>query len=227
MSRTAVESQDTSWFFKRIATATDRVLFVDYDGTVAPFNPDRHRAIPYPKVPEYLRCIMTSCNTRLIIVSGRAAHEVPPLLGLYPPPEIWGTHGIERIHTDGRYEETRVSEDALQLLAQAEKCLDREGFGKYIEVKLAGVALHWRGLPSSEVFGIRTKAYRILQPLAVQPDLVLADFEEGVELRLASANKGDALRTFLSDLDANVPVAYLGDDSTDEDAFRVLNGRGL
>src|SRR5262249_21007735 len=105
--------------------------------------------------------------------------------------------------------------------------LDREGFGKYIEVKLAGVALHWRGLPSSEGFGIRTKAYRILQPLAVQPDLVLADFEEGVELRLASANKGDALRTFLSDLDANVPVAYLGDDSTDEDAFRVLNGRCL
>jgi len=227
MSRTAVESQDTSWFFNRVSAATDRVLFVDYDGTVAPFHPDRHRAIPYPKVPEYLRCIMTSCNTRLIMVSGRAAHEVPYLLGLNPPPEIWGTHGIERIHSDGRYEEVRVSEDALHLLAQAEKCLDREGFGKHVEVKLAGVALHWRGLSPSDVLNIRTKAYRILQPLAIEPDLVLAEFEGGLELRLASANKGEALRRFLAELPANIPVAYLGDDSTDEDAFRVLDGRGL
>src|SRR5262245_60939144 len=100
MSKSAVEAQDSSWFFRQVSAAKDRVLFVDYDGTAAPFNSDRNRAIPYPKVPEYLRCIMTSCRTRLIMMSGRAAHEVPPLLGLNPPPEIWGTHGIERIHTD-------------------------------------------------------------------------------------------------------------------------------
>jgi trehalose 6-phosphate phosphatase len=41
------------------------------------------------------------------------------------------------------------------------------------------------------------------------------------------ANKGIALSGLLSELDSDVPVAYLGDDSTDEDAFRVLNGRGL
>jgi trehalose 6-phosphate phosphatase len=227
MSRTVVESQNSGWFFRQVSGAKDRVLFVDYDGTAAPFTSERNHAFPYPRVPEYLRCIQTSCHTRLIMVSGRAAHEVPPLLGLNPSPEIWGTHGIERIHSDGRYEELRVSEDALQVLAQAEARLEREGLGKYIEVKLAGVALHWRGLPPSEVFNVRAKACRILEPLAVKPDLVLSEFEEGMELRLASANKGDALRNFLSELDRDVPVAYLGDDATDEDAFRVINGRGL
>jgi len=85
---------------------------------------------------------MTSCGTRVIIVSGRAAHEIAPLLGLNPAPEVWGTHGIERINTSGRYEEVRVNENALEALALAEARLEREGFREHIEVKLAGVALH-------------------------------------------------------------------------------------
>jgi trehalose-phosphatase len=57
--------------------------------------------------------------------------------------------------------------------------------------------------------------------------LVLAEFEEGVEIRLRAANKGTAVHDLLSELDPEVPVAYLGDDITDEDAFRSLNDRGL
>ena len=215
------------WFFKRVEAAKNRVLLVDYDGTLAPFHANRLRATPYPKVPEFLRCIMSSCGTRLIIISGRAAHEVPALLGLYPRPEIWGTYGIEKLHADGRYEEVHVSHKALLVLAQAQAQLESEGFGEQIDVKLAAVALHWRGLPAREVLNMRTKAYQILEPLAVQPDLVLGEFEEGLEIRLSSANKGDAVRNLLSKLDPGVPVAYLGNDATGEDAFRVLNGRGL
>jgi trehalose-phosphatase len=57
--------------------------------------------------------------------------------------------------------------------------------------------------------------------------LLLTDFEGGVEIRSRSAHKGDLVRTILNEVGANVPVAYLGDDKTDEEAFRVLNGRGL
>jgi len=227
VSRTAREIEDRSCFFKEVSAAKHRVLLIDYDGTAAPFTVNRHRAVPYLKVPEFLRCIMTSCGTRLIIVSGRAAREIPDLLGLHPAPEIWGTNGIERINPDGRYQEFHCSDDALQVLAHAEAQLEREGLGDRIEVKLAGVALHWRGQPAREVLDIRTKAFRILEPLACQRDLVLTEFEEGIEIRLSSANKGAALRSLLAELDPQVPVAYLGDDATDEDAFRVLNGRGL
>jgi trehalose-phosphatase len=219
---------DCAWFFKQVEAAKSRILLIDYDGTVAPFNADRHRAKPYAKIPEFLRCIMTTCGTRVIVVSGRAAREVPPLLGLSPAPEIWGTHGIEKIDANGRYEEVvAVTETALGALAEAESRLECAGLGDRIEVKLAAVALHWRGMSASEVLKVRTKAYRILEPLAAPRELVLADFEEGVELRLVSANKGEALRQFLSTVDSAVPIAYLGDDSTDEDAFQALHGRGL
>ena len=226
MSRAAIQDE-YGYFFKSVSAASHRVLMVDYDGTLAPFTRDRHRAVPYPQIPSLLRRIMDSCDTRVIVVSGRAAAEIPPLLNLHPSPEIWGAHGVERIQANGRHEEIPVDEDALRLLATAESELDDGDLTPYIEVKLAGVAVHWRGLASSDVLKIRTKVHRVLEPFARRPHLTLAEFEQGVELRLSAASKGNAMQDLLSQIAGDVPVAYLGDDSTDEDAFRVLNDRGL
>jgi trehalose-phosphatase len=227
VSKALIENYEHLAFFKNVAKAETRVLILDYDGTVAPFSADRKQALPYPGIPQLLQSVMTSCGTRLIVVSGRAAHEVPPLLGFRPLPEIWGTHGVERISREGRYEQVSCSDDALNVLAQAETLLERRGLGSHLEIKLAAVAVHWRGLSPAKVLTVRTKAYRTLEPLANHPDLVLMGFEEGVEIRLRAANKGNVIRTLLSELDADVPIAYLGDDSTDEEAFRALNTRGL
>src|SRR4030095_17224630 len=101
-------------------------------------------------------------STRLIIASGRAAHEVTSLLGMIPPPEIWGTYGAERVYADGRYEEIEVTEEALEVLLKSETSLEREGLGHLLEVKLAAVAVHWRGLSASEILHLRTKAYKVL-----------------------------------------------------------------
>ena len=80
MSRMATETRyQSGGFFRSVSAAKSRVLLVDYDGTVAPFTADRHRAVPYLKIPEFLRCIMSSCGTRLIVVSGRSPQEVVPL----------------------------------------------------------------------------------------------------------------------------------------------------
>jgi trehalose 6-phosphate phosphatase len=227
MSKTATRVTGYARFLQEAGAAKERVLILDYDGTIAPFSAHRLRAVPYPGVPELLRQIMARCSTRLIIASGRAAHELIPLLGMIPPPEIWGTHGAERVYADGRYEEIEVTQDVLETLLKAETGLEREGLGHLLEVKLAAVAIHWRGLKPAEILNVRTKAYRILEPLAVRSGLVLSDFEEGVEIRLRAANKGTAVHGLLSQLPPGVPVAYLGDDITDEDAFRVLNDRGL
>jgi trehalose-6-phosphatase len=47
-----------------------------------------------------------------------------------------------------------------------------------------------------------------------------------MELR-SGHNKGDAVRMLLEELPNDAPVAYLGDDATDEDAFHALLDRGL
>jgi trehalose 6-phosphate phosphatase len=227
VSKAGVENLDSSWFFSQVSASKQRVLLVDYDGTVAPFASDRDRAYPYPHVQELLCRIMKDCNTRLVIISGRSVDAIRPLLNLDPAPETWGTHGLERLHPDGRYEGPEISDEVLTALFEAEEKLHEHGLGDLIESKPAAVAVHWRGLSTADALDARTNAYKILWPFASQSGLLLADFECGVELRLRSANKGDVVRTILSELGPDVPVAYLGDDATDEDAFHVLNGRGL
>jgi trehalose 6-phosphate phosphatase len=227
MAKSAVKSTGYERFMQEAAAAKERVLILDYDGTIAPFSAHRRLAFPYAGIPELLHQIMTECRTRVIVASGRVAHELIPLLGMIPPPEIWGTHGAERVYADGRYEEIEVTQEALEVLLKSETRLEREGLGHLLEVKLAAVAVHWRGLKPADVHAVRSKAYKILEPLAGRSDLVLSEFDEGVEIRLSAANKGTAVQNLLSTLGEDVAVAYLGDDITDEDAFRVLNDRGL
>jgi len=44
---------------------------------------------------------------------------------------------------------------------------------------------------------------------------------------MATRNKADAVRTILTEIDLEAPVAYLGDGQSDEDAFRAFHNRGL
>ena len=50
----------------------------------------------------------------------------------------------------------------------------------------------------------------------------LLEFDGGIELRVSGSDKGKAVLTVLGELDPETPLAFLGDDITDEDAFIAL-----
>src|SRR6266700_6495154 len=99
----AVHQDVCASFLERVRRATSRALLLDYDGTLAPFTLDRTRAFPYREIPELIAQIMRH-QTRVVLVSGRPATELLFLSGIHPHPEIWGSHGTERLHPDGSYE---------------------------------------------------------------------------------------------------------------------------
>jgi trehalose 6-phosphate phosphatase len=63
--------------------------------------------------------------------------------------------------------------------------------------------------------------------MAEYSGLDLLEFDGGVEIRAPGADKGNAVRAFLREIGRDTPTAYLGDDSTDESAFRAIEGRGI
>ncbi len=223
----AATQEPRALFFGRLRGARERVLLLDYDGTIAPFSAERNRAFPYPTIPELLDCIMSTCRTRVVLISGRSAREIPPLLGLNPHPEIWGTHGIERLQSNGLYVIAHVSDEAQRALTEADARLNEEGLAHSVEIKPGAVAVHWRGLNPPQSTEAKTAAYRVLSPIALSHHLLLSEFDAGLEIHEPTCNKGDVVNSVLTEHGPDVPVAYLGDDATDEDAFRVLNGRGL
>ena len=213
-------------FFEDLCRARSRVLLLDYDGTIAPFSVNRHQAFPYPTVSELIDSIMSTCRTSVSLISGRAAREIPPLLGLHPHPEIWGTYGIERLRPDGHYSVVQISADVERALVEANLWLQHEGLDRLIELKPGAVAVHWRGLNPTQVEEVKAGAYRALSPFA-SADLLLSEFEGGLELRPRARTKAEVIRAILHEHGSDAAVAYLGDDATDEEAFRALNGRGL
>jgi trehalose-phosphatase len=203
------------------------VLLLDYDGTLAPFHIDRSLAYPYFGVVSLLDRIKRCGRTRIIIISGRPIVELRALLTPIDEIEMWGSHGLEHQLSDGSYSRVEVSEDDNAVLKEAEKWVEATGLPSCTELKHGGIAIHWRGMPPAEARRIHDLTQDGWTPLAERSGLKLLKFEAGLELRVSHPDKGDAVRTILQTLDDTVPVAFLGDDLTDEDAFRVLRGRGL
>lgn len=218
---------DINNFFRYVKDARDRILLLDYDGTLAPFKIKRDEAVPYEGVEDILDEIMESGTTRVVLISGRCAKDLLKLLKLKNRPEIWGSHGWERMLPDNTYYIEKTSKNSLKALKYAEDWLREEGLYRLCEPKPVCIALHWRGLEQSEIEGINKKV-REKWPLVPHNDeLLLTGFDGGIEIRVPGKDKGDAVKRILSESESDPAVAYLGDDKSDECAFRALGNNGL
>lgn len=220
---------DPDGFFAALADAPARALVLDYDGTLAPFHVDPARARPYPEVMQLVAEIMAAGRTRVVVASGRWTRDLIPLLGLPERPELWGSHGRERLLPDGTYTMAPIAPALLEQLSRADDwCEALTAFGARIERKPASVAVHWRGLPAADVGRIRDELLaRWRLAGAGEGGITLHDFDGGVELRDRSLHKGLVIRTLVAELGVGGVLAYLGDDLTDEDAFREVPASGL
>lgn len=216
-----------SRFMENLATAPSSILLLDYDGILAPFHVERHLAYPYPGVVPALKSILGTVSARVAIVTGRPAVEIGPLLGPLDRIEIWGSHGLEHLMADGTCRKFPIDPKVSALLSRAGTLLTKAGLTRTVETKPGGIAVHWRGLLADECVAVRMHAQSVFAPFADQPGLKQLAFEEGIELRVEHPNKGDVVRSVLDASDDTKQVAFLGDDLTDEDAFRALNRRGL
>ena len=96
-----------------------------------------------------------------------------------------------------------------------------------MEIKPGSIAVHWRGLSAEKRAHIEQKVRAQCAPIAGEAGLELLPFDGGIELRAPGRNKGDAVNTILAEAGEGAAAAYLGDDQTDENAFRAIKGRGL
>jgi trehalose-phosphatase len=98
--------------------------------------------------------------------------------------------------------------------------------GLRLEEKWNAIAVHWRGKSEHSAKMARERMSNVFSPFAEEAGMKLLQFDGGVELR-AGRDKGGAVQLLLTEMQPDAPVAFMGDDVTDEDAFRVLAGRGL
>jgi trehalose-phosphatase len=214
-------------FFQRCDLTKTARLLLDYDGTLAPFQTNRYKAYPYAGIIPILNRIIQTGRTKISIVSGRPTKEIQRLLNPLQHFEVWGAHGMEHVSVDGVYERASINPEALSILQQAADWLRQSDLLSMAEIKPGGIAVHWRGLAPMEIEDILSCIQKGWSRFNGIPSVKLLLFDGGIELRTTHPDKGDAIDAILADTDPAAAVAFLGDDFTDEDAFRVLSKRGL
>ncbi|TFV55357.1 trehalose-phosphatase [Geodermatophilus sp. DF01-2] len=197
------------------ALAGRRPLLVasDYDGVLAPLVGDPSAAIPQPGVAEALGRLAARDGVVVALVSGRGVADLQAVSGLDGPYRWIGSHGAE--YGGPLADELAARRDALaEQLAPLVAAVP----GARLEVKPASVAVHVRQAPD------RIAAAALLEQAdaAADPSLTKKPGKEVLELAVTDADKGSALLRLGADLGAATTL-YLGDDRTDEDAFRVLS----
>jgi trehalose 6-phosphate phosphatase len=218
---------DLDVFEQRLTEASQKALLLDYDGTLAPFQIDPNNAYPYPGVTDLLKNILQLGDTRLVIITGRWTKDLMPLLQLERQPEVWGSHGLERLKEDGSYEIATMDEEPLKGLVAADEWIESMGLSDRCERKPGCLAIHWRGLSEDYINHIKKQVNPEWSLIADHWGLKLEGFDGGLELRVPGMNKGDAVSTIIEEMDNDSVAAYLGDDSTDEDAFNAIKGKGI
>ena len=214
-------------FLQSVGRAPQSLLMLDFDGTLAPFRKDRRTAFPYPGITSLLQEIRATRKTRIVIISGRDATEIIPLLAIEPQLEVWGCHGLQRIKVDGSVKFSALDERTGKALFVAKEWLVSQQLQNVAEFKTGSVAVHWRGLSENQAQDIHDRVMLGWAEIAQQYSLDLLHFDGGIEIRSMNANKGTVVGTLLDEMKSSVPAAYLGDDITDEAAFATINGSGL
>ena len=218
---------ETEAFWQRIRAAHHSLLMLDYDGTLAPFHEDRLKATVYPGIEERLITLSSMAEVHLVLVTGRSAKELRSLLHPAIKADIWGSHGREQLKADGSYKLFALDSVQRATLQRVIRELTELGFPETLEVKLTSVAVHWRCCEPVVQKQIAARIQTIFDGLAEPGRIHLLAFDGGMELRSNDRTKGTAVREILSKEPTGLPTAYLGDDTTDEDAFAALGNRGV
>jgi len=204
------------------------MVFLDYDGTLTPIVERPDLAILSGRMRDAVRALAET--VRVAIVSGRDRADVRRRVGLdnlfYA-----GSHGFDIAGPDGWNVEHSAGGHALPDLDAARARLNealRDVPGTLVERKRFSIAIHYRQSAEKDV----EKVERIVDEThADHPTLRKSAGKKVLELQPdVEWDKGRALKWILQTVGLAgkkaVPL-YIGDDVTDEDAFRAIGGDGV
>ncbi len=196
------------------AFAARRPLLIasDYDGVLAPLVDVPSEAVPEPGVADVFARLTAVPDVTVALVSGRGLADLQRTSGLTGTLRWIGSHGAE---FDGPL--TGELASRRDDLAARLEALVAATPGARLEVKPAAVAVHVRQVSDRHAAAALLEDARAL----VDSSLTLKPGKDVLEVAVTDADKGSAVRRLAAELGA-AAVLYLGDDVTDEDAFRAL-----
>lgn len=210
------------------------MLFLDYDGTLTPIVNHPKEAKLSEGGKKVLRGMTLTPGIKTVIVSGRSLADVKKLVRIAGLLYV-GNHGLELegpainfVHPQAVEAKKLIEKIRIRLRPAL-----RSFTGVVIEDKTFTLSVHYRRLAQSKVEPARLVFLRILRPYARAAKVILTEGKKVWEVRPAIRwNKGTTVlwlygRVLAQSSEERILPLYVGDDRTDEDAFRALKPVGL
>lgn len=199
---------------------SEAALFLDLDGTLAPFADTPDGVGPDAQRNALLRDLARRLGGRLAVVSGRAIGDLDRILeGSVMC--VAGSHGLQRRDARGHVMAAPAHPGLGEASAAFEDFAARHA-GALVEPKPLSVALHYRHAPEA---GDTVRA--LAEQLAAKTGLKLQLGTCVAELVTGGGDKGQAVAAFMHEAPfAGARPVFIGDDLTDEDGFRAAANLG-
>ena len=206
-------------FAARLSTSQTIALFLDFDGTLAPFRARPEQVRLLPGVRRTLAALTRSSRWRLWVISARRRADIRARVGV-PAIRYLGLYGWER----GFLPSPRGGPVAPVKEILAASLPHHPAI--WIEDKQYSLAVHYRGAPDAVRRIAIDRVYRAAErwrgQLRVAPGECIREI-----LPRGLADKGAAVRRELAGLNKPAFAVYIGDGHSDEAAFAALGSRGL
>jgi len=221
-----------SWesFSSDVKVASHVLLLSDYDGTLTPIVSRPEEAVLSSGVREKLRVLAKKPAFSVGIISGRPLLETKALVGIE---EIYyaGNHGLELegpglkyINPIAKSAQSNIK-DLARLFSEKLDNID----GVIVEDKGFSLSVHYRLVKKGEE-GIVAEVFRqVTSPLVQDGKIRVSSGKKVWEVRPpVDWHKGKAVETIINEITnllkcKQLLTIYMGDDTTDEDAFSVIH----
>ncbi|MFC2047892.1 trehalose-phosphatase [Chloroflexota bacterium] len=221
-----------SWesFSSDVTVASHLLLLSDYDGTLTPIVSRPEEAVLAPEVREKLHALNKKPAFSVGIISGRSLPEVKSLVGIEG---IYyaGNHGLEIegpglkfVQPAAKAAQPKIRNLLRQLSAELANIE-----GVIIEDKGLSLSVHYRLVRKNEEEIVAHIFHQITSPWLRDSKIKVSSGKKVLEVRPPiDWHKGKAVETIMKETktilggEGNL-VIYLGDDTTDEDAFRIIH----
>lgn len=198
-----------------------RIILLDYDGTLVPFNKDVMGAVPDEELLSLLSDLCKDSHNKIVITSGRDYQTLDKWLG-HLPVDIIAEHGAwYKDHGSFWRSKKDLNNDWKQEIYNVMTQFSRRTPGASIEEKSYSLAWHYRkvedGLGNLRVQELMADIRHFIADQGLQ----LLQGDKVIEVKSIGINKGQAARRWLEKEDYDFVMA-IGDDHTDEDTFKAM-----
>lgn len=207
---------------KSFRAASNRLILLDYDGTLVPFANLPQAAVPPKELIQLLEKLAGKESTSVMVVSGRASADLENWFGKIPDLWLAAEHGaVIRSPQTKTWESSSKNSSGewkKQIFPVLEHFADRTP-GSFIEEKDYSLVWHYRMADPEFGEWLANELVSTLEQMLSDTHLRAVQGHKTVEVKLIWANKAEVLTHLLQNQPEFDFILAAGDDATDEDLF--------